>query len=654
MKFEDLADNVGNDQKTFSNGAVYADFDSDGDLDIVVNNIDDPALLYENKTNDKHDKAFAEIKLKGSSKNINAIGAKIILYCNGGIRVYEKFPVHGFLSSMETPIHVGLDKTTLDSAFLIWPDNSFQRITLSAQNPFITFSYKSGLPKFDYRKISDYWKSQSKSMRDITAETHFAFKHEENNFNEFDIEPLMAHMLSTEGPALAVADINHDDLEDVFIGSAKGKKSAVFLQDNSGKFVKTSQPDIENDSIYENVSACWADVNHDGNIDLVVASGGDEYSIRDSRLSPRIYINDGNGNFTKLNQAFDSLFINASCVIPYDFNGDGYTDLFVGGRSIPYNYGQIPNSYLLQNDGNGHFTDVTEKYCKELRHIGFVTNAWWFDLNKDGVKDLIISLEWGGIIAFLNNHGTFSKKVLTDKKGWWNFILPVDLNHDGNIDLIAGNLGLNTRLKASIDEPVRLYYYDFDGNGKKDEVLTYYLGGHELPFANKEDLEKQMPLLKKKFLYAEDFAKASLQEVFSSEMLKEADVFTADYFANAVLINDGKLNFTVEELPWQAQLSAYRDAVVVNANNDSLPDILLFGNYYENTIQMGRNDADFGTILINKGNGKFSAENINGLQIKGQTRHVSRINITGKEAFILARNNDSAMVIEFDSKIKRH
>ncbi len=650
MQFHDLRDEIDNDKKTYSNGAVYADFDNDGDLDVIVNNIDDYALLYQNKNNDKKDKQFVEIKLHGSEKNINAIGAKIILYCNNQIRTYEKYPVKGFLSSMEIPIHIGLDKTNIDSAFLIWPDNSYQRITLAPSNSVLSFNYKTGLEKFDYKKITEHWKNPTRSMKDITPDTKLAYKHEENDFHEFDREPLMPHMLSTEGPALAVADINHDGFDDVFIGASKWKKPAIFLQDKTGKFNKTIQPDIDKDSAFEDVDACWADVNNDGHPDLVVASGGNEFYGADEHLSPRIYLNDGRGNFRKKENAFDSLFINASCVISADFNGDGYADLFIGGRSIPYNYGQIPQSYLLQNDGTGKFTDVTKRYSNELSNIGFVTKAIWFDLDKDGNKDLILSLEWGGIIAFMNKGGKFEKKILTDKKGWWNFILPVDLNNDGHIDLIAGNLGLNSRLHASDEQPVRLYYYDFDNNGKKEQVLTYYLDGKQLPFANKDELQKQMPILKKRFLYAEDFAKASFEDIFSKELLKKADTLSADYFSNAVLINHGNLNFTTEALPWLAQLSSYRDAVVVNANNDSLPDILLFGNYYENNIQMGRYDADFGTLLINHGNRKFSVESINGLQIKGQVRHVAKINIKNQEAYILARNNDSTMIIQFVNK----
>ncbi len=260
---------------------------------------------------------------------------------------------------------------------------------------------------------------------------------------------------------------------------------------------------------------------------------------------------------------------------------------------------------------------------------------------------MIISLEWGGIIAFINHNGSFTKKELTDKKGWWNFILPVDLNRDGKIDLVVGNLGLNSRLKASKKEPVRLYYYDFDGNGKKDQILSYYVDGRELPFANKDELQKQMPSMNKKFLYAADFAKAGFTDIFPRDELDKADVFTADYFSNAVLMNEGNLKFDLVPLPWQAQLTSYRDAVVVDVNHDSLPDILLVGNYYENNIQMGRYDADFGTLLLNHGDGSFDTENLNGLQIKGQVRHIDKLKIAGKEAFILARNNDSTMVIQF-------
>jgi hypothetical protein len=654
MVFSDLDQQIGNNKPTYSNGAVYADFDNDGDLDIIVNNIDEAAMVYRNTSNDKKDKAFVEIKLKGPEKNINAIGAKIIMYANGGIRTYEKNPVRGFQSSMEGPLHIGLDKTKVDSAFLIWPDNTFQPIQLGTEKSNLSFTYAKGLPVFDYRKITGHWPEPTRQMQDITQKVSLTFTHEENLFPEFDREPLMPHMVSTEGPALSVADINHDGLEDVFIGAARDKKSAVFLQTANGKFIRSAQPAIDADSSFEDIDATWIDVNKDGNPDLVVASGGNEFFGPDPHLQPRVYLNNGKAGFTKLDHAFDSVFVNASCIVPYDFNGDGNMDLFIGGRTVPAEYGKTPRSYLLQNDGKGHFTDVTEQHAQGLAEAGMITQAIWVDIDKDGDQDLIVCTEWDGIFAFINNHGNFTKIILTDKKGWWNFVLPVDIDNDGDIDLIAGNLGLNSRLKASDKEPVKLYYNDFDDNGRKEQVLTYFLNGREIPFANKDELQKQIPMLKKKFLYAEEFAKADLEKIFGKDKLEKSKLLKADYFSNAILINQGNLNFTVQALPWLAQLSSLRDAVVVDANHDNLPDILLMGNYYQNNIQMGRYDADFGTILLNKGNGNFSAENISGLQVKGEVRHIKKIMINKREAFILARNNESSMVIEFaDQPVKK-
>ena len=652
LLFQDLADSIANDKSTYSNGAVYADLDDDGDLDVIVNNIDDPVLVYENKHSDKGDRSFADITLKGSEKNINAIGAKIIEFTEGQIRTYENYPVRGFQSSMQIPIHIGLDKTKVDSLFLIWPDNSYQIVSLNGKNH-LSFNYAKGLPSFDYSKITSFHSNNTRPMEDITSSTGLDYKHEENSFIEFNREPLIPHMLSTEGPALAVADINHDGLEDVFIGSSKTFHDAIYLQQTNGKFMRTAQPAMNVDSMYEDVDAVWADVNNDGSQDLIVASGGNEYYGQDEHLLPRVYLNDGSAHFTRKADAFTNLYYTFSCVAPYDFNGDGFIDLFMGGRDVPWEYGQTPHSYLLQNDGTGKFTDVTDKYSKELSQVGMVTNAIWYDIDKDGDKDLLVCCEWGGINVFINNNarlpdgqGKFTKQAITDKQGWWNFLLPFDVDNDGDIDLVAGNLGLNSRLKATDKEPVRLYYNDFDDNGKKEQILTYYIEGKELPFANKDELQKQIPLVKKNFLYAGDFAKASIDEIFSSEKLESSQVLTANYFANAVLINDGKMHFSVQALPWEAQLSPYRDAIVINANNDDLPDILLVGNYYDNNIQMGRYDADFGTILINKGKGNFSCEGINGVRLKGQIRHVRKVMLEkNKEAFILARNNDSVVVI---------
>ncbi len=646
LHFQNITDSIESNTSTFSNGSVYADLDNDGDLDIVVNNINDPVVVYANNANDKNEKAYASVKLIGPEKNINAIGAKIILFCNNGVRTYENTPVHGFQSSMLLPIHLGLDQTKIDSAFLVWPDNSFQSIEIRPNHQ-SSFSYVQGLSTFNYALLTTAHQTQIAQIEDITANTGLLYRHFENPFNELNREPLIPHMTSTEGPALAVADINHDGLEDVFVGASKTFHNAVYLQTADGKFIKKLQPEMLKDSMWENVDAVWVDVNNDTHVDLVVATGGNEYYGKDAHLLPLLYLNDGKGNLTRKNDAFADIYTTQSVVVTHDFNGDGFVDMFIGGRTEPWAYGQIPRSFLLQNDGTGKFTDVTKNYSNELMQPGMVSHAQWLDINKDNKKDLIVCYEWGGVDVFLSNQNKLTKKQLTDKKGWWNFLLPCDIDNDADIDFIAGNFGLNSRLKASHKEPVSLYYNDFDDNGRKEQIITYYLKGQEIPFASKQDLEKQLPVLKKKFLYAEDFAKSSLLTLFGDVKMKKAEKLTVNYFSSAVLINKGNMEFEVKPLPFEAQLSTFRDAVVIDANKDALPDIFMLGNYYDNNVEIGRQDADFGTMLINRDNGHFEYQPINGMAIKGQVRKIKPLQVKQQNTFVLTKNNDSLMVVRF-------
>ncbi len=643
LSFSNLTDSIPNQPPTFSNGTVYADLDNDGDLDLVVNNINDEAVVYKNKSNDAKQQSFASVVLTGDSSNRNAVGAKIVLFTGNEIRSFENNPVHGFLSSMQVPVHIGLAATTIDSAFVVWPDNSFQKVEL-VKDTINRFSYRKGLPVFDYSIITS-WNRKQIAVQDISLQIKFSYQHTENQFNEFDREPLMPHMVSTEGPALAVADINHDGLQDVFIGSSKGNHPSVMLQTANGTFTELKQTQLLQDSMWEHVDAVWADVNNDTHVDLLIATGGNEYYGADEHLLPLLYLNNGKGNLTRKTDAFTGIDVTQSTIIPFDINKDGFTDLFIAGRAVPWEYGTTPGSYLLQNDGTGKFTDVTKRYAEELLNPGMVTDAKLIDVNKDGAEDLLLSYEWGGIDVFLRRENKFVKQSVTNTSGWWGSLLPFDADGDGDIDVLATNYGLNTKLKTTEQQPVKLYHHDFDGNGRKEQLLTYYLQNKEIPFATKMDLEKQVPALKKQFLYAEDFANATLNDLFGTEKLKQAKLLTVTQFAHTLFINNNG-TFEAQELPWQTQLNNYRTSLSINANNDALPDLLMLGNYYDNHVQTGRQDGDFGTILINKGNGQFEYNSFKGFTDLKQVRKIKSIEINQQTAYILARNNASVAIVQ--------
>jgi len=636
--FEDQESRIKNDKETFSNGAVYADLDNDGDVDLVVNNIDASPLVYKNNAAADSGRRSINVRLKGPSGNRYAIGTKAIVYSGNEVLTFEKYPVRGFQSSMEIPLAIATGNRKIDSAHVIWPDGSWQSLRAGNMKNNMLLEWKAGLNK--YNQAGGLDRSTKKSEEQFWTEMPLKkLRHIENTFNEFDREPLLPHMLSTEGPALAIGDIDQDGIEEIFLGSSKGKKSSL-VSLNGKEFDQTA---VYDDSTYEDVDAQFLDVNNDGWKDLVVVSAGNEYYGETPYLTPRLYLND-HGKLIRKPDAFPVFNITLSCVRSHDFNGDGFQDLFMGGRAMPFAYGKPVSSYLLLNDGTGKFKDVTSEWAPSLIDAGMVTDAQWADMNGDGKKDLVLAKEWGTVDLLLSgNNGKLGAPKAISEKGWWNMILVEDVDGDGDMDLLAGNQGMNTRLKPTAKEPIRMYYQDFDGNGIGEQVLTYYVGGKEICFAVKADLERQMPVLKKKFLYAEDFAKASLEQIFGHEKLRSAISWEATEMRSMIFINNGTKGFTAQYLPWQLQLSPIKAGVFIDMDQDGQKDLLLAGNYFENNVQLGRNDADQGSVLFNKGLGKFVYGTIPGVRLNGQIRKMAMMK---DGSIMVVRNNGPVSILE--------
>ncbi len=648
--FTDISANVTGNIPTYSNGAAYADLDNDGDIDIVVNNIDDHPLIYQNQTAKAILKNALTLRLKGPRGNQHAIGAKLLLFAGKETLLQEKQNVRGFLSSMEGPLTLGYGQRTIDSTWLVWPDNTYHEWNGLPDSNLYKLSYKKGLKTTSWDVLKKRMVKKEQPVRETASNHGIVYQHRENPFSEFDREPLLPRMLSTEGPALAVADINQDGLEDFFIGGARNQVPAVFVQNSKGMFERQSQPALARDSAFEDVDAIWVDVNKDGYPDLIVASGGNEFFGKDPMLLPRLYLGSKGGILEKKTDAFSGLNMTWSCICPEDIDEDGYPDLFLGARTVPYKYGAMPASFLLRNDGTGRFTDVTNQWCPEIRQAGFVTDALWYDMDADGKKDLLVSAEWNNLSIYKNKKNRLKKETIESGKGWWNFLLPADYNGDGLPDLLAGNLGWNSRLKASEKKPVRLYSGDFDQNGISEQLLTYYLQGRETPFANKDELQKQLPGMKKKYLYAADFAKAPLKELFPEGTLQNKETQEANTFETSWMINEGKNSFKKEVLPWTLQLTPYRRAVNIDVNGDRFMDIFMGGNFFENNIQMGRNDASSGALLLNKGSGQWEQIPLNPTLPLLEIRQVKVITVGGRKMLLLACNNDFLRLISFDQK----
>ena len=644
LKFDNVSEEFGFDNKTFSNGSAYGDFDNDGDLDLVINNVNMLSNIYENKSSNN----WISFSFDSSSKNKFGVGNKIFLYTKNGLQFQELSPMRGFQSSVDYRLNFGIGNiSNVDSVKIVWNNNQESTLQNLKINSHHLIKEDNMIKSHNKNTINKQKQILSQSMSNID------YTHIENNFVDFDRERLLFKMNSSEGPCLCAADFNQDGLDDIFIGSAKNQVSKIYYQIKKGEFKEYSEP-FENDLLSEDVNCVVDDFDGDGRIDLIVASGGSEFSNFSPELRDRLYLNNGYMNFQKLDNSFASIltFESTSTISSDDIDNDGDKDLFVGTRLNPGSYGTQTKNFILINNGKGIFSDATSQYLGNDKIMKMVTDSEFIDIDNDGKNELVVVGEWMPILVFKNLNNKFlnisDSLGLSKTNGLYNEVHCLDINNDGFNDIIIGNYGLNSMFKASVDKPLTLYVNDFDKNGRTEQILGMYYDDNLYPIVQLKDLWMQLPYLKKEYLKFENYKNKKMNELLDKSAMKNTKILEVYNLASLILQNESGIKFQIDTLPFMAQISPIYSILSDDLNNDGYNDIILGGNLSEIKPEFGPSKASYSSLFIGNKDSKFEyiTSNKSGIFIDGDLRDLVKMKINKKDSYIFALNNSKIKILE--------